>query len=90
MESIVDGKGLPPVWRANAITNIKGAKKSFRFTKSGAAVAIRRIAALPVDFTELTLPDLLPYELLTTYGADYWRLIKDVGTDKLPLDIDSD
>ena len=87
---IIDGKGLPPMWRANATTNIKKVKKSFRFTESGSAVAVRRISALPEDFMNLTLPDLLSYELLTTYGADYWRLIKKVGTRELPHEVGSD
>jgi hypothetical protein len=90
MKDIISGAGLPPVWRANAVTNIPNVHKSFKFSKGGSSIAVRRINPVPEFFTSLPLSALLDYEMLTTYQAGYWRLVRQVGTPRLPIDLDPD
>ena len=73
VRDIIDGAGLPPMYRANAVTGIKGAVKRFRFTKTGSACAQGNVRALPSDYEDRTLDDIKRFELLTTYQAGFWR-----------------
>lgn len=75
VSDIVSGDGIPAAWATNACTGIPGVRKNVRFLKTGGMRATEDVKGLSLDFSHAEELDRFgKNELLTTYGAAYWRV----------------
>ena len=87
---VVNGDAAASAPYVQRVNDYRGVVRdaNVRFTQSGVLQAVNRDTPA-ADLRAVSLADIASSELLTDYGPAYWRIAKDLGSQRNPLVVDS-